>query len=131
MIIEVVIVASPLANTMDKLRDILVQRGSIQKNTIPELLKVNQEDLDQILTKLEEEGVLERKRELDKGHQVLKVIYKGETTTIPFVLKDSGKKWTFLEESPCFFCRNFDKCGADPLVNFLKCTKLNSWLQGK
>lgn len=122
---------------LDQVKNLLIEREEVRQASLPSLLKINKNKLDKIVTKLESDGFLKKQKELFRGHQVNKIVViknpifedldednmRGENN-----IQQMTPSWSFMNESPCFFCKNLDTCGPDSTINYLNCPKLNSWI---
>jgi ribosomal protein S25 len=135
------IVESSLSDSKDfeKVRNFLVEKSAVRQSTIGSALKITPSRLNDILSALETNGVVQKRKELHKGHQINTIVVikdhadaypaaaikvqpesKGETKPI------AGNAFF---SSPCFFCKQLETC--EPSfngLNYINCTKLHDWI---
>ncbi|MHA1751861.1 MAG: helix-turn-helix transcriptional regulator [Candidatus Helarchaeota archaeon] len=71
-----------------------------------------------IAVKLEEDGLIRREKELNKGRWTYRLYYtKKEPEKI---------EWDTLDNCPCFLCSNLEICGIDKIIT---CKDLLAWME--
>ncbi|MFX0099155.1 MAG: hypothetical protein ACFFCS_06195 [Candidatus Hodarchaeota archaeon] len=120
---------------LNQVKNILIEKEEIRQASLTTLLKINKTKLDKIVTQLEADGFLKKQKETYKGHQVNKIVViknsifdEGDRITGENIMQDVKPSWSFMNESPCFFCNHLDTCSPDSVINYLNCPKLNSWI---
>ncbi|MHA1792501.1 MAG: hypothetical protein ACTSVI_07640 [Promethearchaeota archaeon] len=125
-----------------KLKDLLIQKQEIRQSRLKAMLKLNSQAIKEIISILEKEGFLEKKKEIYRGHRVNKLIlstYKEHEKNKIIAgslqqkknaeIQTKDRVWSFMDESPCFFCSNFENCDKDSIINYINCPKLNNWIK--
>ena len=92
-------------------------KGVLQSNLWKHLSATSREG-SRIAVKLEEAGLIDRKKEL----------YKGRWTYRLYIREKEFEKieWDTLDNCPCFLCENLDICARDRAIN---CKDLLNWMK--
>nr|MDO8087570.1 hypothetical protein [Candidatus Sigynarchaeum springense] len=124
---------------MQRVKEYIAEKEIAKPSAISSTLKINPERLNSIIGDLEREGFLEKRKSLDRGHQVNTVVLlKNEiaspakkdieqSAVVPTVHRKVGD-FKAIFESPCFFCAKLETCGEDNIINYYNCPKLNEFI---
>ena len=85
-------------------------------------LGMNSREGSRIAVKLERDGLVKRKKELNGGRWTYRLYpnHDGE--------KPEKLEWNTLENCPCFCCTNIKVCGRGQTITPLNCKILDGWL---
>ncbi len=129
---------------MQRVREYITEKETAKQSSISSTLKITPSRLNSIIGDLEREGFLEKRKALDRGHQINTVVLvKSELS--PTVYKEAQEADVDEKEadrdadrtigtgktmfaSPCFFCAKLETCGEDVIINYLNCPKLNDFI---
>lgn len=118
---------------LEKVKSFLLERDSVKQSAISSSLRINPGKVSEILTVLEDEGIVRKYKQVHNGHAVNTVAVIKPTSPLPAVVTrattDNGPTGRVFFESPCFFCKQLDTCGNNTTLNFYNCPKLNAWIE--
>ncbi|HME53361.1 MAG TPA: hypothetical protein VKM55_14150 [Candidatus Lokiarchaeia archaeon] len=124
---------------MDKVKHFLLEKEVARQSTISSSLKISPTRLNGIITSLENDGFLEKKKAVHNGHQINTVnlvktnldkgAYKGAVIEeVPDKIEKIPVSGVVIFDSPCFFCAKLETCADDGVVNYFNCPRLNEWI---
>ncbi len=125
---------------MQRVREYITEKETAKQSSISSTLKITPSRLNSIIGDLEREGFLEKRKALDRGHQINTVVLV-KSGLSPAAYKeiqeaDAGEKEVdrtigagkTMFASPCFFCAKLETCGEDSVINYYNCPKLNDFI---
>ena len=128
---------------LDRVKNFLIEKETAKQSTLSSTLKITPARLNDIISTLEKDGFLEKKKTVQNGHQINtvmlvkneldKTLYKNAYKNLTEVeARCNGEKMAIrgmaIFESPCFFCNRLETCGEDSTINYYNCPRLNEWI---
>jgi hypothetical protein len=125
---------------MQRVREYITEKETAKQSSISSTLKITPTRLNSIIGDLEREGFLEKRKALDRGHQINTVVlvksvlspltYKSiqEAAVDEEVVDRTIGTGKTMFASPCFFCAKLETCGEDNVMNYYNCPKLNDFI---
>ncbi len=116
-----------------------MEKETAHQKSICSTLKISPARVNEIISVLEHEGFLEKKKSVRNGRQINTVVLiKNDLDPHSYIdsqneepQKDKVQnpiEGRAIFESPCFFCNQLDTCGEDSKLSYLNCPRLNDWI---